>query len=121
MNYLVNPLSIATQGLLLSNNGINYEFNPFTFSINGFLVEITEEIITKDEKSLLDINGGRYTGRKKYPQNKKKLITVNCFINGKKYTQTKTYKNLNISVKDVGVEIDMNTNNKPKIKIFVHK
>lgn len=118
-----DPLAAATQGILHLKTDNTYGYEPFTIAVNGILVEIFEDIIIPptpldDDRVLSGLSKRRKYVDKPKP---KKLITVKCIIDGNEYVQTKEYKNVKITAKDIGVDINLNPPNAPKIKIFVHK
>lgn len=117
----LDSLTIATQGLLTGN--------PLLVAAQGLLaVDIVIVDPTPPEDVVVDTGGGGIVDGaphiKDYTkEEKKKLrsrITVTAIIDGKKYKETLYSKDLNVSVDDVGIDIDHNAP-KPIIKITVKK
>lgn len=107
---LGDPLSIANQGLL-SNSG-------FTIAVQGFLVQIVEEIV-----EIPIVGGGGAPGadrirRKEQAKKYRKKITVTVTIDGKDYKETVYTDNLTMNLKDVKVEI-AKTQEAPKLIVHL--
>ncbi len=106
---LGDPLSIANQGLL-SNNGL-------TIAVQGFLVQIVEEIVEV-------VGGGGIspgtTAERRRQQAKKyrKKITVTATIDGVEYRESVFVDDLTMKIKDVNVEIS-NVQGTPKLIIHL--
>ncbi len=110
----IDPLTVATQGLLSDNT--------LLYAVQGLLsVEI--EIVTPDEEV---VGGGGIVGepwQQLHKEEKKKLrarITVKAIVDGEEYTQVKYTNDLSIKVRDVEINIDRNAT-PPVIHVNVKK
>lgn len=121
MEIIIDPLSIATQG-------IYSDYTPYSIITQGYYVEI--EIIDLPTGNTITNNNitGIYAPARKRnkkenkkkdnKQSQQKLIKVSCHINNKIYYKSKVINNINVTVEDINIEIDDTLPNKPKIKIL---
>ena len=95
-NYVVDPLSIATDGVLVGVDSINA---PLRLAVLGFLVTVTEAIIDVPVLS----SGGIGGPSKKFK--KRKRFTAEVEIDGHTYTQTLDVDDLHLTVNDVSITL----------------
>jgi hypothetical protein len=106
----IDPFSIAVQGITSTNVPIN-------IALMGWVVTVTEEEIEVPEQEISKTGIGQNT---RYEKKKRKKIIVNVEKDGKSYFKEKIYKNVNITAKDIKVEIT-ETKTKPIIHITLLK
>jgi hypothetical protein len=115
MTYVIDPLAIATEGILASQQD---SAPALRIVVLGWLVTVVESIITPPA-----VGGGfggprGVGGRPK----KKKRFTATVTINGIEYTETVEVEDLSLTVKDVSVNIiDAQTAPKLTISVKGHK
>lgn len=111
--YVTDPLAIATEGLIVSSNP--NIVNTLAVAVQGFLVTIEEEIIEV-------VTGGHGAAAGPYDhwqqeKKKKKRITAIVFIDGQEYRESIEVDDIQITAKDIKVEIQEAT--KPQLKLTV--
>lgn len=116
-NYIIDPLAIATQGFLVENNIA--EVNTLAILTQGYIVLLEEEII-----EVPVIQGGHGVSIPHNPYapveyKKKKKITAIVTIAGTTYRESIELDDLQITVKDINVEVS--NPQKPTIKLTVIK
>lgn len=106
-SYIVDPLAIATDGIVNSLNSVQ----SITIATNGFIVYLSEEPVVPPMGM-----GGIGGPSKKFK--KKKRITAIVQFEGVDYTETVETEDITIQLSDVKVSVLME-DNRPKIKIIL--
>lgn len=120
----IDPLSIALQGIYAGSK-------PLNMILSGWQVEIVIEEIpipnvqpkpVPDYYAGIGVGGGVSTNRiYKQPEEKKvKLVTVTCEKDGVVIKKSKKFKDINVSIDNIEVEI-IETKQKPRINIKLTK
>lgn len=108
--YYIDPLSIATEGFV--SDIIGYTF-PLAVATGGLIVELVEEIVT------VKLGGNRPSRPKKVIKVKK--ITLRVTIDGIVYEETAYSKNLNLKLTNANIDVSLDEERKPKLKILIPK
>jgi len=98
MSYIVDPLSIATEGFILISNPSSCA--SISIATMGFIVELTESLVIRSGKLDPHSLGG-------YPKKPKirKRITATVYIDNVKYTESIEVDDINIKLSDVRVNL----------------
>ncbi len=110
---IISPIDIATQGFIGTT--------PLSIATQGFIVFLEEEIIDEVDRS---VGGGKdYHAERRRKEHrekqKQKRITATIYIGDEKFTKTVVVKDISISLSDVGVEVSLDEQQKPIIKIIL--
>jgi len=114
--YVIDPYHIATLGVTGPS---------ITFATDGFIVILGEEIVPPEptpEAEVSKVGGGLdyyyEEKRKKWLEERQKKITATVIIDGKKYVETVYTKDVNMNLKDVKVDVQLNEH-APVIRIIL--
>jgi len=120
----IDPLSIALQGIYAGSK-------PLNMVLNGWQVEIVindspapnvQPKPVPDYYAGIGVGGGVSTNKiYRQPEQKKvKIVTVTCEKDGVVLKKSKKFKDINVSIDNIEVEI-IETKNKPRINIKLAK
>ena len=111
----IDPYQIATCG--------QNSRNTFTLASNGILVDVfIEDIVVPipTRRAPGGAQGYQPSDGKEEKKKKKKKVTVVATVAGKKYTKTVIVEDRpDLTVKDVEVDVNLQEDNKPSIKITI--
>lgn len=107
---IISPIDIAIQGFIGNV--------PLSIATQGVIVFLEEEIID------VIVGGGKdyrtEQRRKKWQEKQqRKKITATIYIGDEKFTETVVVKDISMSLNDIDVEVSIDEQQKPKIKIIL--
>ena len=110
MRFVIDSLSIATEGFISSVKNGN---QTLSIATRGFIVTLTEEIITVPPLLTGGIGGPKGGGKR----HKKKRITATIILaDGEKVVESVEFDDINVKLSDVKVVVETK-DNRPNIKI----
>ncbi|MEK9767318.1 MAG: hypothetical protein VW683_00240 [Betaproteobacteria bacterium] len=116
-NYIIDPLSIATQGFQLSSGPT---ISTISVATLGWIV-VEEEIVPPPGPPDIGLGGGGggFASRGFLGEGFKKKITVKVLYEGKVYKDSVIVDDLTVSAKDVNVHVEKN-NYKVRVRVLIY-
>ena len=109
---IISPIDIATQGFIGTN--------PLSIATQGFIVFLDDEIIDigLPAGGRKDYHGDRRR-KEQREKDKRKKITATIYIGNEVFKESVIVKDVSLSLTDVNVEVSLDEQQKPIIKIIL--